>query len=118
MIENKKDEVIVKLPGKLNGTQFIIQNLEVINFSVNFNKIVPILNDVFFNLRIAWFICWIILLNFRLMTAKIVKYLLVHPKEGLHFKHKRMMLKLAVNLNENSNLIVFSFAIVLTVISP
>ena len=29
MIENRRDEVIFKLPGSLNGTQFIIQNLEV-----------------------------------------------------------------------------------------
>jgi protein XRP2 len=29
MIENRKNETIVKLPGTLNGTQFIIQNLDV-----------------------------------------------------------------------------------------
>ena len=39
MIENKNDETVVKLPGTLNGTQFILQNLEVKMFKKNGVKI-------------------------------------------------------------------------------
>lgn len=31
-IENKANETVVKMPGSINGMQFIIQNLEVFNF--------------------------------------------------------------------------------------
>lgn len=35
MIENRTGEVITKMPGSINGMQFILQNLEVKIFEYN-----------------------------------------------------------------------------------
>lgn len=44
-IENKNGEAIIKMPGSVNGMQFIIQNLEVIEtFVVNIKDKLSIMN--------------------------------------------------------------------------